>query len=69
MWWCDNCDPRLLVYQVRFQIIATYEEALAHVKAYCESRKSDYNFLIRAFARPKGLPSRVGEAQAQSFLL
>jgi hypothetical protein len=67
MWWCDNCDPRLLVYQVRFKIIATYEEALTHIKAYCEGRKSDYNFLIRAFARAKGLPKTVGEKEIQAF--
>lgn len=69
MWWCDDCDPRLLVYEVKFQIIATYEEALDYVKANCEGRKSDYNILIRAFAQAKGLPKRVGEKQAHLFFL
>jgi|GEM_PF-5563048 hypothetical protein len=67
MWWCDDCDSCLLVHEVRFQIIATYEEVLTHVKAYCEGRKSDYEVLIHNFARSKGLSKRVGEKEIQTF--
>jgi hypothetical protein len=65
---CDECNPDPIgVLEGRIQIVETYMDALTHVGNYCKSRKSDYRFLIRAFAQAKGLPKRVGEAQAQAF--
>jgi hypothetical protein len=51
----------------RIQIIETYMDALTHVGNYRKGRKSDYGFLILAFAQVKGLPKRVGEAAVQLF--
>jgi hypothetical protein len=68
MWWCDSCDP----YQEgaadgKLQIFRTYSSALSHVELFCGSRASDYRDLIKAIARAKGLPARVGEAHAEAF--
>jgi len=68
MYWCDECKPDPTgVLEGRIQIVETYMDALNHVDNYCGGKKGDYNFLIRAFAQAKGLPGRVGRAQAQTF--
>jgi hypothetical protein len=71
MWWCDECDPDPIgVLEGRIQIVETYMGTLNRVKNYCGGKKGDYKYLIRAFAhQAKGLPKRVGEAQAQAFFL
>ncbi len=67
-WWCDNCDP----YEAgansgKLQGVRTYSEALTHVEFYCGGRKSDYVALVKYLAQAKGLPTRVGEQQANAF--
>lgn len=67
-WWCDDCDP----YQAganrgKIQPISSYQDAVQHVGLYCSARKADLKDLIKSLARAKGLPSRVGEVQAQAF--
>ena len=67
-WWCDTCDP----YQSgasrgKLHPIRAYEDALGHASLYCRGRRDDYRELILEIARAKGLPDRVGEAQARAF--
>jgi hypothetical protein len=67
-WWCDACNP----YQSganpgKLQEVRSYGQALRHVASFCGGRVSDYKSLIRDLAAAKGLPSRVGEKQAQAF--
>ena len=67
-WWCDTCDP----YQTgavsgRLQTPIGYNSALRHVELYCQNRKSDCGDIIKMISRAKGLPNRVGDAQAQKF--
>lgn len=66
-WWCATCDP----YQAgasngKLHIVSSYEGALRHVALRSGSKK-DYRALVRAIAEAKGLPKRVGEAQAAAF--
>lgn len=67
-WWCDTCDP----YQTganpgKLQSPVHYVSALEHVEAFCSDKKSSHSKIIKTIARAKGLPMRVGEAQAQKF--
>jgi hypothetical protein len=67
-WWCDTCDP----YQTgansgKLQSPIDYQSALQHVELFCRNRKSDYKEVIKMMSQAKGLPARVGEAQAQKF--
>src|SRR5690348_4053546 len=40
--WCDDCDPYSMgASQGRLQIITGYGDAVRHVGAWCDSRKSD----------------------------
>jgi len=67
-WWCETCNPfQRSVFEDRPQIISTYKNALTHVAYFCRRRKSDYEYLIYAFAQAKGLTSGINEAQAQEF--
>lgn len=67
-WWCDKCDPLLGGFLAgKVYIIRTYEDALDYVESHCWNRKSDYEALIHALARAKGLLKRVGEKQAREF--
>lgn len=67
-WWCESCDP----YQSgansgKLQLPIGYFSALQHVELFCRSKKSDYADIIKTISQAKGLPARVGEAQAQQF--
>lgn len=67
-WWCDTCDP----YQMgassgKLQSPTDYRSALRHVESFCQGKKSSYSEIIKMISRAKGLPMRVGEAQAQKF--
>ena len=67
-WWCNTCDP----YQTgsnsgKLQSPVKYQSALQHAKLICRNRKSDYTDIIKMISQGKGLPGRVGEAQAQKF--
>jgi hypothetical protein len=67
-WWCSTCDPYLSgANPGKLQVVASYEDALAHVALWCSGRSSDYKSLIKDLARAKGLPTRVGEKQAAEF--
>ncbi len=67
-WWCNTCDP----YQTganagKLQSPMRYLQALRHVEVFCNNRKPDYSVMIKAISQGKGLPNRVGEAQAKAF--
>lgn len=65
--WCDECNPcssgssRGKLSQVR-----TYCDVLNQVRT-SSSRPADFASAIKALAQLKGLPARVGEAQAIAF--
>jgi hypothetical protein len=68
VWWCDECDP----YQEgatpgALRLLSRYLEAVAHVEWSGNGRRSDLRFLVRELARARGLPGRVGAAEAEAF--
>ncbi len=68
MWWCNDCNPDpIYIREGRVQMVETYIGALNHVTNYCQGEKSDYRFIIPAFAQVKGLSKRVTEAEVQQF--
>lgn len=67
-WWCNGCDPYESGANAgKLQVIATYEDALDHVGAWCGGNTADYKSLIKDLAQAKGLPARIGEKQAAAF--
>jgi hypothetical protein len=69
-WWCATCDPYESGANAgKLQVISTYSQALHHVEYFCKGRKSDAAEIIKYLAQAKGLPSRVGEQQAQQFFV
>lgn len=69
MWWCGVCDPyQQGAHTGKLIVLKTYREALSYVEWHCAGQTTDYRELIKAVSRAKGLPVRVGAAQAESFL-
>lgn len=69
VWWCDNCNPHSKGANAgKLYRIETYHDALEHCSLFC-SRKESFKSLIKSIAEAKGLPSRVGEKQAQAFFV
>jgi hypothetical protein len=68
MFWCDDCDVyRSGARQGTLTVIDTFWDALHHVDRTCDGNRSEKRSIIRELARGKGLPKRVGEAQAVEF--
>lgn len=67
-WWCENCDPyRLGASPGKLQIIRSYFDAVDCANMCGAGWRSAFKILINEMARAKGLPERVGEAQALAF--
>ena len=67
-WWCDTCDPyESGANRGKLPVLTTYAQAYNHVQLYCSGRVSDHKDIVLSMAKAKGLPSRVGEAQALQF--
>lgn len=67
-WWCDLCHPiQDSNFEDKPQMIYAYQDALNYVSRCCRDRKSDYQQLIQALARSKGLRSRIDKDEAQEF--
>ena len=65
---CDTCDPyHMGASSGKLTVVETYQDAVSHVMESCNGRKADLKSIIRALAEAKGLPERVGEAQAVAF--
>jgi hypothetical protein len=68
MFWCTACDP----YQKgasagKLQRIMYYQDVLFLGRTHCGGRKDVCERLVRQMAQAKGLPERVGEAEAEAF--
>ena len=67
-WWCSTCDPNQVGAEFgKLQSPIKYLAAIRYVEMFCRDNKSDYVEIIKMMAQAKGLPSRVGEKQAQKF--
>jgi len=67
-WWCDDCDPFCLGASAdKLWILKGYADAVNYVHAACGGRKASLKALVKEMAQAKGLPARVGEAQAPAF--
>jgi hypothetical protein len=68
MFWCDDCDPyNAGAVRGRLTIVRTFNDALTHADLTCSGAQGDKRDIIRALAAAKGLPVRLGEAQAIAF--
>jgi len=68
--WCDTCDEcQAGAGRSKLSIVKTYMEALEHIDLYFDSRKTDYQQIIRNIASAKGLSARCGEKQAEAFFV
>jgi len=66
-WWCEDCDPyEQGADEGKLQVVGTYQDAINHCSMYCTTRDAIKD-LIKTLAQAKGLPNRVGEAQAERF--
>jgi hypothetical protein len=65
--WCDACDPASFgASSKRLTMIRTYFEAIDHAML-SGGRRTAIRAIIKSLAQAKGLPSRVGEAEAEGF--
>jgi hypothetical protein len=68
VWCCELCDPFSPGdARGKFRIVRTFWDAVAHIDTTCDGRKEDLRLLVEDMARAKGLPDRVGEAEALAF--
>jgi hypothetical protein len=68
MFWCGDCNPYGSgAVQGTLTVIKTFNDALRHVDSTCNGVRSEKRAIIRGLAEGKGLPRRVGEAQATAF--
>jgi len=66
--WCDSCDPYTAgAPPGTLAEIRTYRDALRHIEWTYEGLSSGYKAIIKAIARSKGLPKRVGEQEIDAF--
>lgn len=66
--WCAICDPYSLgANPGKLTVVSSYKNVLDHVAIRCGATKGGYDRIGKAFARSKGLPSRVGAASAAAF--
>jgi hypothetical protein len=65
-WWCDECDPRSIVYYKSLTLGKTYQDAMEYARRH-RLIKDHIKVLLRNIAEAKGLPRRVGEKQAEAF--
>jgi hypothetical protein len=66
--WCEDCDPYSSGANAgKLTVVRSSEEVVWYVKARVSKYDSDIDDGIRAYAFAKGLPKRVGEAQAAEF--
>lgn len=68
MFWCDDCDPYTSgAVQGKLTIGRTFDQAITHIDLTANGKKSFKDSVIKEIAVAKGLPKRVGEAQALAF--
>jgi hypothetical protein len=67
-WWCESCDEYQVCPAGKLVVVRSYSDAVCYVGNCCGGQKGYLSRLIRDMARAKGLPERVGEAQARAFL-
>jgi hypothetical protein len=68
LWWCDGCDPyQLGASPGTLLVVKSYLDAITYVQSYCHGRKGDLSLIIKLIAEAKGLPSRVGDEEAEAF--
>jgi hypothetical protein len=66
--WCAICDPYSFGANSRkLTVVNSYKDVLNHVIIRCGATKGGYDRIVKAYARSKGLPSRVGAASAAAF--
>ena len=69
-WWCDDCNEYSYgALPGKLQEIRTFKDIVNHVETYCGGKRGDYREFVLNIARAKGLPKRVGQAQAQAFFV
>jgi len=66
-WWCDQCSPAQDSNEDKPKIVCTYRDALNYAARHTGRWESDYQNLIQALARAKGLRSRIDKDEAQEF--
>lgn len=66
--WCAICDPYSLgANSGKLTVVNSYKDVLNHVAIRCGATKGGYDRIVKAYARFKGLPSRVGATSAAAF--
>lgn len=66
--WCGICDPHSLgANRGKLTVVNGYQDVLNHVTLRCGGTKGGYDRIVKAYARLKGLPSRVGAGSAAAF--
>lgn len=67
--WCSSCDPYSLgANSGKLSVVNNYKDVLNHVEFRCGATKGGYDRIVKAYAKSKGLPARVGAASAAKFL-
>ena len=68
MFWCDNCNPYSTgATSGSLQTVDAFGEALGPIDLTLGRSRHAKRAIVRALARAKGLPKRVGELQASAF--
>lgn len=66
--WCADCDPYDLgANSGKLTVVNSYKDVLNHVTNRCGATKGGFDRIVKAYARLKGLPSRVGAVSAATF--
>lgn len=66
--WCAICNPYSLgANSGKLTVVNSYQDVLNHVQFRCGAVKSGYDSIVKAYARSKGLPTRVSAISAAAF--
>lgn len=68
VFWCNSCDPYSMGANAgKLRVVRTIKDALDHIEVTAEGHRGLSRLVVKALARAKGLPKRVGEKQAVEF--
>jgi hypothetical protein len=66
--WCDNCNSSQGGASTgKLSTVYTFDDVLGHIRYTADGHRDWTRKIVRALARAKGLPKRVGEKAAQTF--
>jgi hypothetical protein len=68
--WCEDCNPDQSGSSTgKLTMVRTFDDAVDHIGRTARGNRHATRKIVRALAKAKGLPVRVGEKEAKGFFI